>query len=148
MWLSVVIKLEGAGLRFLDTFNCIPFSELQFSKRIQPSVCNSYYVVKFCISSSNEPNFKISNLAIVQKRLFLCVLSKSLLRFYFFFLTQRDCFNMQKLGFILSSCILVRFCLEFTLRTFIPPSQLGEVLDKCFLDKLFLDKIFTCFYTE
>lgn len=59
VWLSVAIKLEDAGLRFLDTFNCIPFPELQFSKRIQPSVCNLYYVVKFCISSSNGPNFKI-----------------------------------------------------------------------------------------
>lgn len=78
---------------------------------------------------------------------FMCCI-KILVEILFFSLTLRDCFNMQKLGFIFSSRILVRFCLEFTLRTFIPPSQLGEVLDKCVLDKLFLDKIFTCCYTE
>lgn len=93
VWLSVVIKLNDAGLRFLDTFNCIPFSEFQFFKRIQPSVCNSYYVVKFCISSSNGPNFKISNLFIVQKRLCFYVwpiLSKSLLKFYFIFSLHKE----------------------------------------------------------
>lgn len=132
----------------LDTFNCIPFSELQFSKRIQPSVCNSFYVVKFRFSSSNGPYFQISNLVIVQKCLCFYVFYQNPCWDFIYFSLHKEtaliCKNWGSSFHHVYFKVLLRIYLENMYSSF---QIRWSFLNKCFLGKLFLDNIFTC-YTE